>query len=441
MSVEKPRATHDVGPSDHTWTSQDLAALDELVDRVRRDPTDLALELELETAREELRVADEEMRVQRDQLEELLRLSQATTVQRRRIATLLPVPMMTMDTVGKITEANAAAAALVNVPLVRLVGKPLVTFVHESERGVVRDALNRVTPDPDRVRLHLLPRRSAPLAVDLVLTASVSTDPARQVECTLLTASRPDHSSLGVDPVGLAAAVTAISRLPVGDHDVRRLLTGVARTGAAAMGEGVWVSVNLGHPGAPTQLASSAEQAAAVDGLQVRTGEGPCLSAFDEQETVLVDDLADQPRWPRLRAAWGDSPAAAVLGVPLVASGEKVGCLNCYSATPGAFTESQAQAAEVLALAVGAALEAVEETRRLREVASQLDQALASRAVIDQAKGIVMARRGCTADEAFAHLAALSQQRNVKVRDLALALVEQTGTPAGGGASVSRRRS
>ncbi|WNB85719.1 ANTAR domain-containing protein [Cellulomonas sp. ATA003] len=131
------------------------------------------------------------------------------------------------------------------------------------------------------------------------------------------------------------------------------------------------------------------------------------------------------------------SPATAVLAVPVVAGGEKVGCLNIYSAAAGTFTEAQAQAAEVLALAGGAALEAVAETTRLREVAAQLDQAMTSRAVIDQAKGIIMARRGGTAEEAFAHLAALSQQRNVKVRDLARALVVQTETAAG----VSRRRS
>jgi AmiR/NasT family two-component response regulator len=112
--------------------------------------------------------------------------------------------------------------------------------------------------------------------------------------------------------------------------------------------------------------------------------------------------------------------------------------LNWYRTVPGRFTEVQTQAAEVLALAAGAALEAVEETGRLRRLADQLDQALASRAVIDQAKGIVMARRGCTADEAFTHLAALSQQRNVKLRDLAAALVEQTAAAA---SSVSRRRS
>ncbi len=130
-----------------------------------------------------------------------------------------------------------------------------------------------------------------------------------------------------------------------------------------------------------------------------------------------------EERWPRLRAVWAHCPVVAAMGVPVVAAGEKVGCLNCYSPTRGAFTRSQEQAAEVLALAAGVALEAVEENTRLRTVAAQLDQAMASRAVIDQAKGIVMARRGCTADEAFAHLAALSQQRNVKVRDLARALV------------------
>jgi GAF domain-containing protein len=153
---------------------------------------------------------------------------------------------------------------------------------------------------------------------------------------------------------------------------------------------------------------------------------------------VVVDDVRADPRWPRLRSVWEGSPVASVLAVPVITRDGPAGGLNCYRTTPGAFTESQAQAAEVLALAIGAALDAVGETVRLRGLAAQLDRALESRAVIDQAKGIVMARRGCSADDAFAHLAALSQQRNVKLRDLARALVEQTAVASPG---VSPRRS
>ena len=67
----------------------------------------------------------------------------------------------------------------------------------------------------------------------------------------------------------------------------------------------------------------------------------------------------------------------------------------------------------------------IESTRALRDMVTNLRQALSSRSVIDQAKGILMARHGYDADEAFAALSELSQQENVKVRDLAVLLTEQ----------------
>jgi GAF domain-containing protein len=429
---------------ERAWTSLDLEALDDLMSRVRElssgGEDGLALVVELETAQEELRVADEEIRVQRDQLEQLLELNRTSSAQRRQVASMLPVPIVTTDEVGRIEQANAAAAALLNVPLARLPGKPMVTFVRDGDRGAVRRALSRVGTEPAQLRVELTPRRSAPVAVDLVLACEPSEARTTEVVWTVLApTTATEDTGPAVDPLLLATAVTTISRLPVGQPDLQSLLGAIARTARTALDESAEVSVNLGRPDEPTHVASTAEEAAVADGLQLRAGEGPCIDAYDDQETVVVDDVRADPRWPRLRSAWQGSPVASVVAVPLVAGGRPAGGLNCYSSVPAAFTESQAQAAEVMALAAGAALDAVEETARLRGLAAQLDRALESRAIIDQAKGIVMARRGCSADDAFAHLAALSQQRNVKLRDLARALVEQTAAAAP--AVVSPRRS
>jgi hypothetical protein len=352
---------------------------------------------------------------------------------------MLPMPILSTDVAGRIDQANAAAAALLNVPLVRLLGKPMVTFVQDGDRGAVRRALSALGADPVQLRVHVTPRRSAPAPVDLVLTSEVRVGEEPAVEWTVLTPGTA-YAGAGpdVDPLRLAGAVADISRLPATTADPQALLSGLAQAAKSALDEFAAVSVNLGRPDAPTQVASTAHEAAVADGLQLRTGEGPCVDAYDDGETVVSPDVGADPRWPRLRSVWHESPVVSALAVPLMVGTERAGGLNLYSTATGAFTEAQAKAAEVLALAGGAALEAVEETARLRGLAVQLDKALESRAVIDQAKGIVMARRGCTADEAFTHLAALSQQRNVKLRDLARALVEQTTTTAPG---VSRRRS
>jgi AmiR/NasT family two-component response regulator len=99
--------------------------------------------------------------------------------------------------------------------------------------------------------------------------------------------------------------------------------------------------------------------------------------------------------------------------------------VNAYSTTADAFAGIDIELAELAAFAVGQVFQRIETTRALREMVTNLRHALSSRSVIDQAKGILMARHGYDADEAFTALSGLSQRENVKVRDLALLLTEE----------------
>ncbi|WP_129336172.1 ANTAR domain-containing protein [Cellulomonas endophytica] len=434
------RRTPRPGPgAGRPWAPGGPTALDEvLTGLTTADADPVALLEKLESAHAALRVADEEARVQRDQIAALLAERRASGLQRQWLAGLLPVPMLVTDRAGVVTSANSAAARLLRIALLHLLRKPLVGFVHEDDRGAVLGLLPGAGEGTARGRVRLLPRRSDAVEVDLVVTGDGWAGGEDELAWTLL--AGPEAGSpvdgaggAGSEPLLLAAGFVEMCALPAQDLDPRALLQRVATVVERALPGTDAVSVELGSAAAPTALASTSPVADELDGLQVQTGQGPCVTAPESHETVLTGDVSADPRWPRLAARARAAAARSVVAVPLVVDGEPAGAINCYATRTAAYGEAEVQTAELLAAAAGAVLAEVRQKQRLRDLAGQLDEALRSRAVIDEAKGIVMARRGGTPDEAFAFLARLSQQRNVKVRDLAASIVEQTAAhrPAG----------
>jgi GAF domain-containing protein len=162
-----------------------------------------------------------------------------------------------------------------------------------------------------------------------------------------------------------------------------------------------------------------------LDGLQMQAGEGPCQTAWDTRAKVLTPDLRTDPRWPALTALAAPTEVASVLALPVYVRDEMVGVINAYSTRIDAFAGVDIEIAELAAFAVGQVLHRIESTRALRDMVTNLRQALSSRSVIDQAKGILMARHGYDAETAFTSLSEQSQQENIKVRDLAALLTEQ----------------
>jgi GAF domain-containing protein len=170
-------------------------------------------------------------------------------------------------------------------------------------------------------------------------------------------------------------------------------------------------------------VATADDLAAQLDERQYERDAGPCLNALETGEVVESDDLAVDERWdgyPAIAVAHG---IRSILSTPLIVAGKPVGVLNLYASHPQAFDETDRRLAGLLA---GQAAIAVTVAMRHHDqvtLSENLRNALASRATIDQAIGIVIARRRCSADEAFATLRALSQSRNVKLRIVADELV------------------
>jgi GAF domain-containing protein len=158
--------------------------------------------------------------------------------------------------------------------------------------------------------------------------------------------------------------------------------------------------------------AVTSELARSFDELQQRTGQGPCLDAMYNQETVRADDLAADPRWPELAHRAVQLGVRSMLSFQLFVESDDLGALNLLSRRAGAFSDESERVGLLytshIAIALAGALEV-----------GHLTTALARRDVIGQAKGILMERFKLTSDQAFALLAKVSQEANTRLFDIA----------------------
>ncbi|MBB3085351.1 GAF and ANTAR domain-containing protein [Geodermatophilus sabuli] len=160
-----------------------------------------------------------------------------------------------------------------------------------------------------------------------------------------------------------------------------------------------------------------------ADERQYEVDDGPCLQAMREGVLVRVDDMTEETRW-------GDFPSLAVrvgvrssLSLPLEVEGRSRGALNLYSTEPAAFDDDARETAGRWAAQASGALAVALRIADGDDRADRLAGGLDTRTTIGQAIGLVMAQERCSAEQAFALLRVSSQRRNVKLRDVAAALV------------------
>ncbi len=184
------------------------------------------------------------------------------------------------------------------------------------------------------------------------------------------------------------------------------------------------VSITVADSGRFRTSNATEDEALAIDEAQYEGDAGPCLQALRSSTQVQAAIGTDDARWPTFADKARQFGVTAVLSTPLRApGGPPIGALNIYGREPGGFGEAERRTAEVIgehaAVLVGSAL-AVLDAVQLND---QLRQAVASREIIGEAKGIIMERQRCSRDEAFDILRRASQRENRKLRDLAEELV------------------
>jgi hypothetical protein len=186
-------------------------------------------------------------------------------------------------------------------------------------------------------------------------------------------------------------------------------------------------SVTLSERSGYRTAASTGSAAAAVDRAQYQAHEGPCLDAVNAP-MVYAQSFPDQ-RWPTLAARPTESGVQSVLSYQLAAASSGTaassgGSLNSYGVIPDAFTDTAQEVGLILAAHASVAARAVGERTTLQGLGRGLQEALLSRDVIGQAKGILMERLKVTPEDAFDLLRRASQHLNIKLRDVAQRLAE-----------------
>jgi GAF domain-containing protein len=170
-------------------------------------------------------------------------------------------------------------------------------------------------------------------------------------------------------------------------------------------------------------LAVSNLRAQALEELQAEHGEGPCVDAYDEKHAVWADDLGREERWPAFSPAAAGRGLLAVLASPIPYSNEAVGVVAVFAAEPHPWTEAEQQAIVAFTdLAAMLILNAMTATERGR-VALELQGALDSRVVIEQAKGVLVGRHGLTPRQAFERLRGLARDQRRPLAEVAAAVV------------------
>jgi len=222
----------------------------------------------------------------------------------------------------------------------------------------------------------------------------------------------PDVTGLLLNTEGMDGFLTALAELAM---DVAPVATGCG--------------ITLERQGRPVTVTSAGHGAPKLDEAQYANGDGPCLQALRTGQEISVTKMLEEGRWgdyPAYAAAWG---AHSSLSLPIAAHTHTAGALNLYAAQPDAFADADMRALRSIASQATGAIALAQRTADIQEFADDLQIALRSRSVIDQAIGVIMVQQRCGPGRAFELLRSASQHRNVKLRELCAQLIARYGGP------------
>lgn len=215
---------------------------------------------------------------------------------------------------------------------------------------------------------------------------------------------------------GLARFLSELSRRLQSEPDLSAVLSRIVAAAVTEIGRAEYAGIMLGGRDNFHTAAQSDPLVAEIDRIQYHAGDGPCIQSSRLHETVVSNDLVNETRWPQFCAQALEMGIRSVLSLELFAGPQEFGALNIYSRHPDAFDQAAESAGLLLASHAALAMNATGTEEGLRE-------ALNSRDLIGQAKGILMERHRLTSAQAFDLMVAASQHHNRKLRDIAARIV------------------
>jgi GAF domain-containing protein len=238
------------------------------------------------------------------------------------------------------------------------------------------------------------------------------------------------HAQTEADDVDLQAGLSGVAAIISGGRGVQELLGDVAEFAAQAIpgadGAGVTLIDASTSPQRPLAWAATAQFVRETDILQYETlHEGPCITCMQSRRPTVSGSLGSDSRWPYFGGGVSRLGVHSVLSLPLLVAESVIGAINSYAYARDAFGDHAVALGTQFA---GPAAISVYNAKLLTDArgrAEQLQRALDSRSVIDQAIGIVRSRSGETAEDAFDRLIRISQAENVKLHVVAQQLVDE----------------
>jgi GAF domain-containing protein len=220
------------------------------------------------------------------------------------------------------------------------------------------------------------------------------------------------------------AAFAELSKIMLGEQELSQTLARVAELAKQTIHGATDVSVTLLHDTEVASVAFAGSLAAQLDERQYEAGFGPCVDAALSGTTIAIEDTADSPTYPDFARLARRHGITHTLSTGLPVQRRTIGALNIYGTGEGAFDDTTRELATAFASYAAVALANADLYASTAHLAANLQRALDSRAVIDQAKGILMRDHRISPDAAFDLLVERSSSGNRKLRDIAQDIVD-----------------
>lgn len=230
-----------------------------------------------------------------------------------------------------------------------------------------------------------------------------------------------------VDHERLAGVLVDFARNLVSNYDTAVLLDTLCREAVVILGvSGVGVMLE-DHRGDLRFVAASDDTVRTIESLQIEMGEGPCLAAYESGKPVVEHDIGEVTQFARFAPRALAAGLRGVYSFPMrvAADEDQIGALNLYTAGPGSGFDDEAQGtAQILADVATTYIMNARALARSQELTGQLQNALSSRVIIEQAKGMLAAQHATTIPEAFERMRRYARSQRLKIHDVAAMIVD-----------------
>ncbi len=220
-----------------------------------------------------------------------------------------------------------------------------------------------------------------------------------------------------------------IHSLLLAEEDLESTLRVVAEVGVRTVSGCDCAGITLVENDQVQSTACTDQLCAEIDRDQYVTGEGPCVDAIRHNAVMRLGNAASDERWAKFGPLAERHGIESVLGTPLEVQGRVLGALNLYGKNLEAFVDEDVEIAALLATHAAVVLANMQAFDSSNKETEHLARALESRGIIERAKGILMEREKCSADEAFQMLVRASQSLNRKLREVAEEVAEDAEGP------------